>query len=93
VELSRGRVPGRDYAVELFADHVMHSWDLAKGIGADDTLDPAIVVPAKDWFGGVEDAYRASGAIADRPPIPGDAGAQTVFLAMTGRARDWTAPR
>jgi uncharacterized protein (TIGR03086 family) len=92
VELSRGHVPGRDYAVELFADHVMHSWDLAKGIGADDVLDPVIVVPAKVWFGGVEDAYRAAGSIAERPPIPDDADDQTVFLAMTGRRRDWTAP-
>jgi uncharacterized protein (TIGR03086 family) len=89
VGLSRGSVPGRVYAVELYADHVMHSWDLAKGIGADDGLDPGIVRPAKDWFATVEDAYRAVGSIAERPPIPDDADDQTVFLAMTGRRRDW----
>jgi uncharacterized protein (TIGR03086 family) len=92
VELSRGRVPGRDYAVELFADHVMHSWDLAKAIGADDAIDPVIIVPAKEWFAGVEDGYRAVGSIAERPPIPDGADDLTVFLAMTGRRRDWTAP-
>jgi uncharacterized protein (TIGR03086 family) len=92
VGLSRGRVPGRDYAVELYADHVMHSWDLAKGIDADDALDPGIVGPAKEWFATVEDAYRAVGSIAERPPIPDGADDQTVFLAMTGRRRDWTPP-
>ena len=92
VELSRGPVPGRDYAVELFADHVMHSWDLAKGIGVDDVIDPALVVPAKGWFAGVEDAYRSVGSIAERPPIPSDADDQTIFLAMTGRRRDWSPP-
>jgi uncharacterized protein (TIGR03086 family) len=92
VELSRGHVPGRVYAVELFADHVMHSWDLAKGIGADDALDPGIVRPAKDWFATVEDGYRAVGSIAERPPIPDGADDQTVFLAMTGRSRDRAPP-
>jgi uncharacterized protein (TIGR03086 family) len=92
VELSRGRVPGRVYAVELFADHVMHSWDLARAIGADDRLDEDLVAAAKAWFATVEDSYRATGAIAERPPIPDVADDQTVFLAMTGRRRDWTPP-
>jgi uncharacterized protein (TIGR03086 family) len=92
VELMRGFVPGRVYAVELYADHVMHSWDLAKAIGAADALDPAIVTPAKAWFAGVEEAYRASGSIAQRPPIPDGADDLTVFLAMTGRRRNWTPP-
>ena len=91
VHLSRGVVPGRDYAVELFADHVMHAWDLAKAIGADDTLDPELVAPARSWFATVEDAYRSWGSIAERPPIPEDADEQTLFLAMTGRRRDWSA--
>jgi uncharacterized protein (TIGR03086 family) len=92
VELSRGPVPGRDYAVELFADHVMHSWDLAKGVGVDDAIDPELVAAAKEWFAGVEDAYRSVGSIAERPPIPAAADDQTVFLAMTGRRRDWSPP-
>lgn len=92
VDLSRGPTPGRDYAVELFADHVMHSWDLAKAIGADDALDPSIVGPAKVWFATVEDSYRRNGSIAERPSVPDGADDQTLFLAMTGRRRDWTPP-
>lgn len=92
VDLSRGPTPGRDYAVELFADHVMHSWDLAKAIGTADALDPAIVGFAKDWFATVEDSYRRNGSIAERPPVPDEADDQTLFLAMTGRRRDWTPP-
>jgi hypothetical protein len=33
----------------------------------------------------VEDAYRSAGAIAARPPVPGDADAQMVLLARFGR--------
>jgi uncharacterized protein (TIGR03086 family) len=85
VDLSRGPTPGRDYATEMLMDYLMHSWDLARATGGDEKLDPEVVAFCIEWFAGVEDAYRASGAIAERPPIPDDADQQTVMLAMTGR--------
>ena len=85
VHLSFGDFPGREYALQLFADHLIHAWDLARAIGADDRLDAGLVASCATWFDAVEDAYRSAGAIAARPPLPGDADAQTVLLARFGR--------
>jgi uncharacterized protein (TIGR03086 family) len=85
VHLSFGDFPGREYALQLFADHLIHAWDLARAIGADERLDPALVEGCTTWFAALEDAYRSAGAIAGRPPVPDGADAQTRLLAMFGR--------
>ncbi len=85
VHLSFGDFPGREYTLQLFADHLIHAWDLARAIGADERLDAGLVASCATWFGAVEDAYRSAGAIAARPPVPGDADAQTLLLARFGR--------
>ena len=85
VHLSFGDFPGRDYTLQLFADHLIHAWDLARAIGADERLDPELVGPCATWFAAVENAYRSAGAIAERPPVPAGADAQTRLLAQFGR--------
>jgi len=85
VHLSFGDFPGRDYALQLFADHLIHAWDLARAIGADERLDPELIEACATWFATVEDAYRSAGAIAARPPVPAGADAQTRLLAQFGR--------
>jgi uncharacterized protein (TIGR03086 family) len=85
VHLSFGDFPGREYALQLFADHLIHAWDLARAIGADESLDGRLVASCATWFDAMEDAYRSAGAIAARPLVPGDADAQTVLLARFGR--------
>ena len=85
VHLSFGDLPGREYALQLFADHLIHAWDLARAIGTDERLDSGLVVACATWFDAVEDLYRSAGAIAARPPVPGDADPQTVLLARFGR--------
>ena len=85
VHLSFGDFPGREYAQQLLADHLIHAWDLARAIGADERLDGELVESCASWFDAVEDAYRNAGAIAARPSVPGDADAQTVLLARFGR--------
>jgi uncharacterized protein (TIGR03086 family) len=85
VHLSFGDFPGRDYTLQLFADHLIHAWDLARAIGADERLDPELIEPCATWFAAVENAYRSAGAIAERPPVPAGADAQTRLLAQFGR--------
>ena len=85
VHLSFGDFPGREYVLQLFADHLIHAWDLARAIGADERLDAGLVASCATWFDALEDAYRGAGAIAARPPVPRDADAQTVLLACFGR--------
>jgi len=85
VHLSFGDFPGSEYTLQLFADHLIHAWDLARAIGADEHLDEELVASCAAWFEPMEEAYRGAGAIAARAPVPGDADAQTVLLAQFGR--------
>ncbi|MBC6446138.1 TIGR03086 family metal-binding protein [Actinokineospora xionganensis] len=85
VHLSFGDVPGEEYAWQLFADHLIHGWDLARAIGADDRLDPDLVAACAQWFAKNEDGYREAGAVGARPEVPADADQQTLLLAGFGR--------
>lgn len=85
VHLSFGDVPGREYAAQLFADYLVHSFDLARAIGGDERLDPELTAACTQWFASVEDAYRSAGLIGERPEIAPDADSQTTLLAMFGR--------
>jgi uncharacterized protein (TIGR03086 family) len=86
VHLSFGDFPGSEYAMQLFADHLIHAWDLARAIGADERLDAALIDACTAWFAAMEGGYRSAGAIAERPPVPPDADAQARLLAMFGRS-------
>jgi len=86
VHLSFGDFPGREYAMQLLADLVVHGWDLARATGADERMDPELVDVCRAWFAGVADAYRSAGAVAARPPVPPGADAQTQLLADFGRS-------
>jgi uncharacterized protein (TIGR03086 family) len=85
VHLSFGDFPGRDYAMQLFADLLVHGWDLSRAIGADERLDAALVDACAAWFAGVAEGYRSAGVVGPRPATPADADAQTLLLAEFGR--------
>jgi uncharacterized protein (TIGR03086 family) len=85
VHLSFGDTPADEYVSQLFADHLVHGWDLAVGIGAERTMDPEAVQVCLDWFEQREDMYRGAGVIADRVDVPADASAQDRLLAAFGR--------
>lgn len=87
VHLSFGDVPGREYAMQLLADHLIHAWDLARAIGADDTLDAELVDAVAEWYVDREEMYRQGGAVGDRVPVGDDADPQTRLLAAFGRKR------
>jgi uncharacterized protein (TIGR03086 family) len=83
VHLSYGSTTADHYVGELTSDLVVHAWDLARGIGADDTLDPELVeaVAASTPPGG-----PGPGAIFDPPvPLPPDASPQDRLIALYGR--------
>lgn len=84
VHLSYGDEAALEYTWQLFTDHLVHGWDLARAIGADDRLDPELVQACALWFARHEDDYRAAGAIGPRPDVtPGDD--QARLLAAFGR--------
>ena len=88
VNLSSGPTPASEYVSQLFADHLIHAWDLARAVGADDRLDPELVAACAAWFASMEDTYRAVGAIGERPQVPAGADAQTTLLAAFGRTAE-----
>ncbi|WP_242675899.1 TIGR03086 family metal-binding protein [Streptosporangium minutum] len=85
VHLSFGDVPGEEYITELFADALIHTWDLARAIGADERLDPELVEACATWFAGAEEGYRQAGVIGEQQPVPSDTDSQTRLLASWGR--------
>jgi uncharacterized protein (TIGR03086 family) len=90
VHLSFGDTPAREYAYQLLADHLVHSWDLAVAIGADARLDAAAVRLCAAWFAGREHAYRSSGVTGPRRPVPAGADEQDRLIAAFGRDPRWS---
>ena len=84
VHLSFGDVPTQEYLMQLFADHLVHTWDLARATGQDERLDPELVRVCATWFAGREDLYRAGGVIGPAVPLAGG-DAQADLLGRFGR--------
>jgi uncharacterized protein (TIGR03086 family) len=85
VHLSFGDVPGREYALQLAADHLVHAWDLSRALGLDVRLDPEAVAAVRTWFESNEDAYRQAGLIGPRGSLPERGGPQEELMTMFGR--------
>lgn len=85
VHLSFGDVPGAVYAEQRTTDLVVHAWDLARAIGADERLEAGLVEFCYDRARAQEDFIRASGLFAEPPPVPAQADLQTRLLAFFGR--------
>ncbi len=74
------------------ADVFMHTWDLARATGQDDTLDSdrcAAMLSEMDQF---EDAMRGSGQYGPRVEVPAEAGPQARMLGFIGRDPEWQPP-
>jgi uncharacterized protein (TIGR03086 family) len=69
----------------LCADTLLHTWDLARATGQDDTLDLASVATAQAFLHPLGDAMRAPGGFGPEVTVPAEASAQDRLLAFTGR--------
>jgi uncharacterized protein (TIGR03086 family) len=85
VSLSYDRVPARDYLREQVSDVTIHSWDLARAVGANEQLDDALIEAVWTVFEPQRDTLAASGLFAAPLPLPEDAPLQSQLLALTGR--------
>jgi uncharacterized protein (TIGR03086 family) len=81
-----GDVPLPD-AIDRFytADVFMHTWDLARATGQDETLDPETCRRLYEGMLPMDEPMRASGQFGPRVPVPDDSDAQTLLLAFIGR--------
>jgi uncharacterized protein (TIGR03086 family) len=87
VNVSWGEIPAAEYVGQLFNDHVIHAWDLAKGIGADDTLDPELVELLYAESEPRKEELASYGVFGSPVDVPDDADTQTKLLALFGRKR------
>ena len=67
-------------------DLLMHTWDLARAIGAEETLPPRAVSACYGWLQQMPvELIRSPGRFAPALPAPADADEQTKLLAFAGR--------
>ena len=81
-----GEVPLPDAISRFFtADVFMHTWDLARATGQDETLDPERCAELLDGMQPLDDLLRSSGQYGPRVEVPADVDVQTRMLAFIGR--------
>lgn len=85
VKLSSREVTGEEYCLEVAVDSGLHSWDLARAIGADETIPREIIDAGLELLTPTVEAARAAGAYGAAVEVPPDADDQTRLLAMIGR--------
>lgn len=90
VHLSFGDFPGTEYLSQVTSDVVIHSWDLARAVGAVDRLHPRLVEFVDGFLSPQVDAWRSAGAFGPAVEIGPDVNAQDRLLAQTGRSPTWT---
>ncbi len=86
VDMPMGRVTV-EQAVDMIctSDVFLHTWDLARATGLDETLDPDEVHALLVGMEPMDDLLRSSGHYGPRVEVPADADEQTKLLAFIGR--------
>ena len=85
VSTSRGEIPAGQYVFELFSDHLVHAWDLARAIGADEQLPPELVEACYEIAKPFQDMMKESGQYGETIETDPDASPQDQLLALFGR--------
>ncbi len=87
LEFGMGPMPlGQAFAMFGLGDVLVHTWDLARATGQEDTLDPAEVEALYGQMANFPEAQmRSGGMFGPRVVVSDDADAQTKLIAYTGR--------
>jgi uncharacterized protein (TIGR03086 family) len=67
------------------SDILVHTWDLARATGLDESLDPVEVHRFVEGMEPIDEAIRQSGHYGPRVEVPDDADEQTRLIAFVGR--------
>lgn len=87
VWLSYGPDTAKSYLWQMTSDLAVHAWDLARGISADDDLDPELCQALYDHVQPDIESWRTGGLFAEAVPVAADADIQTRLLGIMGRRR------
>ena len=85
VSLSSGEKATAEYLWEMTVDALIHSWDLARGIGADEMLDAELVDVVYERTLPDAESLHETGLFAPPVVVSSDANQQTKLLAIFGR--------
>ncbi len=85
VELSFGAATVAEYVTQVSVDTMIHTWDLARAVGADERLDPGDVLAALDALSPQVEGFRSAGVFGPEVPASAGAPAQVRLLALVGR--------
>ena len=81
-----GDLPLPDAIATFYTPDVfMHTWDLARATGLDETLDEAMCAELLEGMLPIDDLLRSSGQYGPRVEVPDDADVQTRLLGFIGR--------
>jgi uncharacterized protein (TIGR03086 family) len=86
VHLSYGIFPAKEYLQHIITFRAFRSYDIAKLIGIDTTMDPGFVQALLDEYTPLIDGYRQMGVFPPALEAPEDASPQARLLAMVGRS-------
>lgn len=85
VHLTYGDFPAREYLKHISSFRTFRAHDIARWIGADATLPPALVQGMWDELLPEIESWRQMGVFAPAVPVPDDASLQDRLLGMAGR--------
>ena len=74
-----------DVGDSLEGDLLVHGWDLARAIGADETMDPDLAAVVLERWQPQEPWLRGSGVVGPRVEVPPDASVQAKLIGFFGR--------
>lgn len=81
-----GTFPAEAAAMMNLSEVVVHTWDIATALGADDTVDPAVAVMLDDFYRAISlEPYRVHGAFGAEIPVDPSAPPAHRLLAKLGR--------
>lgn len=75
----------------VLGDVLIHTWDLARATGLDETLDPVVVPSMLAGMQPLDDMLRESGHYGPKVAVPDGADDRTKLIAFTGRDPNWRA--
>ncbi len=85
VDTTMGETPALEYTRQMTLDLAIHAWDLARAIGADEHLDPALVAALHEIWEPRAGMLADSGVFAAPVDVGDEADTQVRLLAVLGR--------
>lgn len=85
VHVTGGVIPTEDYGWQMTLDLAVHAWDLARGIGADERIDPELAEAVHTVFEPQIESMQGIGLFDPPQQVSANADVQTRLLALLGR--------